>query len=108
MGAGSGDTVIYHNPKCSTSRKTLDLLQDLPQPWHAFKLVCTRGLVSVAVRSTMRSLSELWSIPHSSKRRRCEWTSRPRGDLRAARRSETVTAPLTGLSKRMVTSNRLG
>jgi arsenate reductase len=23
-----GDTVIYHNPKCSTSRKTLDLLRD--------------------------------------------------------------------------------
>ena len=25
---GSGRTVIYHNPKCSTSRKTLDLLRD--------------------------------------------------------------------------------
>jgi arsenate reductase (glutaredoxin) len=24
----SRDTVIYHNPKCSTSRKTLDLLRD--------------------------------------------------------------------------------
>ena len=24
----SPDTVIYHNPKCSTSRKTLDLLRD--------------------------------------------------------------------------------
>ncbi|EUA25773.1 arsenate reductase (glutaredoxin) [Mycobacterium intracellulare] len=23
-----GDTVIYHNPRCSTSRKTLDLLRD--------------------------------------------------------------------------------
>jgi arsenate reductase (glutaredoxin) len=23
-----GDSVIYHNPKCSTSRKTLDLLRD--------------------------------------------------------------------------------
>ena len=28
MAAGSRDTVIYHNPKCSTSRKTLDLLRD--------------------------------------------------------------------------------
>ena len=28
MAAGSADTVIYHNPKCSTSRKTLDLLRD--------------------------------------------------------------------------------
>ena len=28
MGSGPGDTVIYHNPKCSTSRKTLDLLRD--------------------------------------------------------------------------------
>ncbi len=28
MGAGSRDAVIYHNPKCSTSRKTLELLQD--------------------------------------------------------------------------------
>ncbi|MGA8251534.1 MAG: arsenate reductase (glutaredoxin), partial [Mycobacterium sp.] len=27
--AGKPDkTVIYHNPKCSTSRKTLDLLRD--------------------------------------------------------------------------------
>jgi arsenate reductase len=25
---GSGSVVIYHNPKCSTSRKTLDLLRD--------------------------------------------------------------------------------
>jgi arsenate reductase len=28
MGAALGDTVIYHNPKCSTSRKTLELLRD--------------------------------------------------------------------------------
>ncbi|MGO9925504.1 MAG: arsenate reductase (glutaredoxin) [Mycobacterium sp.] len=28
MGSGSRDTFIYHNPKCSTSRKTLDLLRD--------------------------------------------------------------------------------
>jgi arsenate reductase (glutaredoxin) len=28
MAVGSRDTVIYHNPKCSTSRKTLDLLRD--------------------------------------------------------------------------------
>ena len=27
-GGASQDTVIYHNPKCSTSRKTLDLLRD--------------------------------------------------------------------------------
>ena len=27
-GGASRDTVIYHNPKCSTSRKTLDLLRD--------------------------------------------------------------------------------
>jgi arsenate reductase len=28
MASGSRNTVIYHNPKCSTSRKTLDLLRD--------------------------------------------------------------------------------
>lgn len=28
MAASQGKTVIYHNPKCSTSRKTLDLLRD--------------------------------------------------------------------------------
>jgi arsenate reductase len=28
MASGSRDTIIYHNPKCSTSRKTLDLLRD--------------------------------------------------------------------------------
>jgi arsenate reductase len=27
-GEASHDAVIYHNPKCSTSRKTLDLLRD--------------------------------------------------------------------------------
>src|ERR1700741_617753 len=27
-GGASRETVIYHNPKCSTSRKTLDLLRD--------------------------------------------------------------------------------
>ncbi|MBW0019788.1 MAG: arsenate reductase (glutaredoxin) [Mycobacterium sp.] len=28
MASGSADAVIYHNPKCTTSRKTLDLLRD--------------------------------------------------------------------------------
>ncbi|HWF28589.1 MAG TPA: arsenate reductase (glutaredoxin) [Mycobacterium sp.] len=28
MASGSPDSVIYHNPKCSTSRMTLDLLRD--------------------------------------------------------------------------------
>src|ERR1700742_3147301 len=28
MASGSRDIVIHHNPKCSTSRKTLDLLRD--------------------------------------------------------------------------------
>jgi arsenate reductase len=28
MAPALGDTVIYHNPKCSTSRKTLELLRD--------------------------------------------------------------------------------
>jgi len=28
MAAKPGKAVIYHNPKCSTSRKTLDLLRD--------------------------------------------------------------------------------
>src|ERR1700739_637368 len=28
MGSGASDTVIYHNPKCTTSRKTLELLRD--------------------------------------------------------------------------------
>ena len=28
MVSGSGDVVIYHNPKCSTSRNTLELLRD--------------------------------------------------------------------------------
>jgi arsenate reductase (glutaredoxin) len=28
MASGSDGAVIYHNPKCSTSRKTLDLLRD--------------------------------------------------------------------------------
>src|ERR1700759_474656 len=28
MAVGPGEAVIYHNPKCSTSRKTLDLLRD--------------------------------------------------------------------------------
>jgi len=28
MASGRSGTIIYHNPKCSTSRKTLDLLHD--------------------------------------------------------------------------------
>ncbi len=28
MAAEADNTIIYHNPKCSTSRKTLDLLRD--------------------------------------------------------------------------------
>ncbi|MGO9523179.1 arsenate reductase (glutaredoxin) [Mycobacterium sp.] len=28
MASGTGDAVVYHNPNCSTSRKTLDLLRD--------------------------------------------------------------------------------
>src|SRR5271163_4012463 len=28
MASGARDTVIYHNPKCTTSRKTLELLRD--------------------------------------------------------------------------------
>jgi len=28
MARGANNTVIYHNPKCSTSRKTLELLRD--------------------------------------------------------------------------------
>ena len=28
MASGAREAVIYHNPKCSTSRKTLDLLRD--------------------------------------------------------------------------------
>jgi arsenate reductase len=28
MASGSQGTVIYHNPKCTTSRKTLELLRD--------------------------------------------------------------------------------
>lgn len=28
MAAKPGDAVIFHNPRCSTSRKTLDLLRD--------------------------------------------------------------------------------
>jgi arsenate reductase len=28
MASGTGDAVVYHNPKCSTSRQTLDLLRD--------------------------------------------------------------------------------
>jgi len=33
MAAKPGEAVIYHNPRCSTSRKTLDLLRD-----NGFKL----------------------------------------------------------------------
>ncbi|ETW24309.1 arsenate reductase (glutaredoxin) [Mycobacterium gastri] len=28
MAAAAGETVIYHNPRCSTSRNTLELLRD--------------------------------------------------------------------------------
>ncbi len=63
------DTVIYHNPKCSTSRKTLDLLRDNgiePQIVHYLKTPPSRAeLVSmirdagIDVRSAVRKREPL-------------------------------------------------
>lgn len=48
------DTVIYHNPKCSTSRKTLDLLRDNgfePTIVQYLKVPPSRGELAKMIRA---------------------------------------------------------
>lgn len=50
----SARAVIYHNPKCSTSRKTLDLLRDSgfdPQVVHYLKTPPTREELAAMIRA---------------------------------------------------------
>jgi arsenate reductase (glutaredoxin) len=71
MGSGSGDTVIYHNPKCSTSRKTLDLLRDngiepqivqyLKTPPSRAELVRMIRAAGIDVRTAVRKREPLYA-----------------------------------------------
>lgn len=64
------DTVIYHNPKCSTSRKTLDLLRDsgseptiveyLKNPPSRGELVKMIRDAGIAVRTAVRKRESLY------------------------------------------------
>jgi arsenate reductase len=65
------DTVIYHNPKCSTSRKTLDLLRDngveptiveyLKTPPSPAELAAMIRAAGVDVRTAVRSREPLYA-----------------------------------------------
>lgn len=65
------DTVIYHNPKCSTSRKTLDLLRDngfeptiieyLRNPPSREKLVQMINDAGIDVRTAVRKREPLYA-----------------------------------------------
>jgi arsenate reductase (glutaredoxin) len=67
----SRDTVIYHNPKCSTSRKTLDLLRDngfdptvvqyLKTPPSRDELVKMIGDAGIDVRTAVRKREPLYA-----------------------------------------------
>jgi arsenate reductase len=65
------DAVIYHNPKCSTSRKTLDLLRDngiepgvvqyLKTPPSRAELVKMIRAAGIDVRTAVRKREALYS-----------------------------------------------
>src|ERR1700761_5775743 len=71
MASGSGGAVIYHNPKCSTSRKTLDLLRDnglepdvvqyLKTPPSREELVQMIGDAGIDVRTAVRKRESLYT-----------------------------------------------
>jgi arsenate reductase len=68
--ASAESTVIYHNPKCSTSRKTLDLLRDngldptvvqyLKTPPSRAELVRMIGDAGIEVRAAVRKRESLY------------------------------------------------
>ncbi|MDP7705763.1 MULTISPECIES: arsenate reductase (glutaredoxin) [unclassified Mycobacterium] len=71
MTGKGGKTVIYHNPKCSTSRKTLDLLRDngiepeviqyLKTPPSRAELVRLIRDAGIEVRAAVRKRESLYS-----------------------------------------------
>jgi arsenate reductase (glutaredoxin) len=71
MASGSDGAVIYHNPKCSTSRKTLDLLRDngleptvvqyLKTPPSRAELVRMVSDAGIEVRTAVRKRESLYT-----------------------------------------------
>jgi arsenate reductase len=69
--ASAESTVIYHNPKCSTSRKTLDLLRDngldptvvqyLKTPPSRAELVRMISDAGIEVRAAVRKRESLYT-----------------------------------------------
>ena len=69
--ASAESTIIYHNPKCSTSRKTLDLLRDnglepavvqyLKTPPSRAELVRMIGDAGIEVRAAVRKRESLYT-----------------------------------------------
>jgi arsenate reductase (glutaredoxin) len=70
-GKASRETVIYHNPKCSTSRNTLELLRDngiepkviqyLKTPPSRAELVRMIGDAGIDVRTAIRKREPLYA-----------------------------------------------
>jgi arsenate reductase len=71
MASGAHNTVIYHNPKCTTSRKTLELLRDngvepkivqyLKTPPSRAELVSLIRDAGIDVRSAVRKREPLYA-----------------------------------------------
>lgn len=71
MASGRSGAVIYHNPKCTTSRKTLDLLRDsgvepkivqyLKTPPSRDELVAMIRDAGIDVRSAVRKRESLYA-----------------------------------------------
>lgn len=71
MAAKPGEAVIYHNPRCSTSRKTLDLLRDngleptiveyLKTPPSRAELVKMISDAGIDVRTAVRKREPLYA-----------------------------------------------
>jgi arsenate reductase len=71
MAAKPGEAIIYHNPRCSTSRKTLDLLRDnglepdiveyLKTPPSRAELVKMIREAGIDVRTAVRKRESLYT-----------------------------------------------
>ncbi|MFZ0903557.1 MAG: arsenate reductase (glutaredoxin) [Mycobacterium sp.] len=71
MASGAHNTVIYHNPKCTTSRKTLELLRDngvepkivqyLKTPPSRAELVSLIRDAGIDVRNAVRKREPLYA-----------------------------------------------
>ena len=79
MALAIGEAVIYHNPKCSTSRKTLELLRDFgvePDVVQYLKTPPSRGelveMIRAAASMSATAVRKRESLYARARARRCD------------------------------------